>query len=178
MTKRVSRIKLNSWYQRVVRFALTDSGIDRVSGTGKQGESFCVRHRMTLWTNTGVCYTIIRMYLMPLNHTLSTANVAGFGVLYTFNCFLSVPRSRFLHQKIITKLTFPSQSHSATWSRMRVLPGPRSLQPDEHSCRPHVWFLWRIRRSRSLLSTSNSVLRRPTRSLSNAKTRLVLPSRR
>lgn len=145
MTKRVSRIKLNSWYHRVVRFTLTASGIDKASEVGKHGESFCVRHRMTLWTNVGVCYTIIRMYSMPLNHTLSAAHMAELDVLYMFNCFLS---------------------------------GPRSLQPDEHGCRPHMWFLCRVRSSRSLLFTSNSVLRRPTRSFSNAKTRPVFPSRR
>lgn len=35
--KRVSMIKLNSRYPRIVRFVLTDSGIDRGSGIGRHG---------------------------------------------------------------------------------------------------------------------------------------------
>lgn len=37
---------------------------------------------MTLWTNVGVCYTIIRMYFVPLNHTLYVTNMVTFDVLY------------------------------------------------------------------------------------------------
>lgn len=89
--KRVSMIKLNSRDPRIVRFMLTDNGIDRGLGTGRHGWSFCGRHRMTLWSNVAVCYTIIRMYLMPQNHTLNVANTAGFDVLCSFKSFLKCP---------------------------------------------------------------------------------------